>query len=580
MATFTPRFLDEVRNRLVLSELIGNKIRITRAGREFKACCPFHKEKTPSFTINDDKGFYHCFGCGAHGDVIGWTMQYENRSFPEAVEQLAGLAGLEMPKASPQDIQKARQEKNLYELMEDATAFMEEELRDIKYKTAYDYILGRGLDEETLSAFRIGYASDDRQALYKFLKSKNYTDQQMMEIGLIRKDKNGQPYSFFRERIMFPVSDKRGRIVAYGGRIMPDHLRSPDKGDFTPPKYLNSSDTPLFHKGRMLYGAAHASYAAREEEPLIVTEGYMDVIRCWQSGLRGAVAPLGTALTEDQILGLWRMIPEDIKTPTLCFDGDAAGRRAAMRAAERALPLLKAGHSLNFMFLPEGEDPDTYIRQKGAEAFKGLLGQSQPLVTFLFEQEISGKTFNTPEERARLNTKLNEFTTRIPDRDLQYYYQQAFRNKVNDFFRSSYPRAPKYKGKLPSENKVLSLQKPNHSRKNITERILFASIIMHPDIFPDVEERLGLLRLSHPSLENLRNELFNALDTEIKLDFQELKSHLISVGLEGDLSYTLNDSVLTHAGFIKDAENTIEVLKHWNKYWDWVNTEKEQALSS
>ncbi|MCB9973686.1 MAG: DNA primase [Rhodospirillales bacterium] len=335
----TPRFLDELRNRILLSELVGQHVRLTRAGREFKGCCPFHKEKTASFYVNDDKQFYHCFGCGAHGDVIGWTMQHGNRSFPEAIEQLAAQAGLEMPKQSPQDIKQAREEKNLYQLMEDATAFFEEQLRDLRHKPSYDYILGRGLTEETLSAFRVGYASEDRQALYHHLKTKGYTDAQMMEMGVIRKDKKGQPYAFFRERIMFPVSDRRGRIVAFGGRILPDHLRPPDQSGYTPAKYMNSIDTPLFHKGRMLYGAAHAAYAAREGAPLIVTEGYMDVIACWQAGFRGAVAPLGTALTEEQILVLWRLSMEEVKAPVLCFDGDEAGRRAAMRAAERRCPL-------------------------------------------------------------------------------------------------------------------------------------------------------------------------------------------------------------------------------------------------
>lgn len=579
MVSFTPRFLDEIRARIMLSELIGRKVKVTRAGREFKACCPFHKEKTPSFTINDDKGFYHCFGCGAHGDVIGWTMEYENRSFPEAIEQLAAQAGLEMPRQNPQDIQKAKEQKNLYQLMNDAASFLEDELRNIKHKTAYDYILSRGLSEETLSSFRVGFASEDRSALYNHLKNQGYDDKQMIETGLIRKDKNGNPYSFFRDRIMFPVSDKRGRIVAFGGRILPDHLRAPDRGDFTPPKYINSIDNPLFHKGRMLYGAAHANYAARDGAPLIVTEGYMDVIACWQSGFRGAVAPLGTALTEDQIIELWRMIPEETKVPVLCFDGDNAGRRAAMRAAERALPLLKPGHSLNFVFLPDGEDPDTFLRQKSEQAFEALLKAAMPLVEFLFQQETADKDLSTPEERASLNAKLEQYTQRIPDRDVQYYYSRAFREKTAAHFRTPFvPRGVKnYKNK--SEPANTPLQKPNQSLNNMVERILLAAVIKHPEIFHDVEERLGSLPLSHPALENIRNALFSALDSEIKLDFSDLKSHLISVGLEGDLSYTLNDSVLTHAGFIKDLEEPFEIIQNWDMYWGFIEEQKSKLKS-
>ncbi len=582
MVSFTPRFLDEIRARIVLSELIGKKVRVTRAGREFKACCPFHKEKTPSFTINDDKGFYHCFGCGAHGDVIGWTMEYENRSFPEAIEQLAAQASLEMPRQNPQDIQKAKEQKNLYQLMNDATAFLEDELRNVKHKTAYDYILSRGLSEETLASFRVGFASEDRGALHSFLKEQGYNDQQMIETGLIRKDKNGNPYSFFRDRIMFPVSDKRGRIVAFGGRILPDHLRPPDRSDFTPPKYINSIDNPLFHKGRMLYGAAHANYASRDGAPLIVTEGYMDVIACWQSGFRGAVAPLGTALTEDQILELWRMIPEGTKVPILCFDGDNAGRHAALRAAERAIPLLKPGHSLNFVFLPDGEDPDTYLRQKGYKAFENLLKSAVPLVEFLFQQETVGKDLTIPEERAALNSKLEQHTARIPDRDVQYYYSRAFREKTAVHFRTPFvPRGGKnYKNKNELSNIPSLSQNPNHSLKNMTERILLATVIKHPEIFADIEERLGLLPLSHPSLNNIRNTLFAVLDTEIKLDFSALKSHLISVGLEGDLSYTLNDSVLTHAGFIEKTDEPTEIIQNWNMYWGFIDKQKGALQSS
>ncbi len=583
MVTFSPRFLDEIRARIVLSELIGRKVKITRAGREFKACCPFHKEKTPSFTINDDKAFYHCFGCGAHGDVIGWTMQYENRSFPEAIEQLATMAGLEIPKQSPQEVHRAREQKNLYQLMDDATQFMEDQLRDIKHRAAYDYILGRGLSEETLCSFRVGYASDDRQALYHHLKSKDYNDAQMIEAGIIRKDKNGAPYAFFRERIMFPVSDKRGRIVAFGGRILPDHLLAPSGGDYKPAKYINSIDTPLFHKGRMLYGAAHANYAAREGDPVIVTEGYMDVISAWQAGLRGAVAPLGTALTEEQILELWRMIPEDNKMPILCFDGDAAGRRAALRAAERALPLLKAGHSLKFMFLPDGEDPDTFLRHNGANTFHNLLKQAEPLVNFLFQHETANKDFPTPEERAGLNHRLDEYVKRIPDRDVQYYYQSAFRQKTNGLFQNSFQTGKsRFKGKTFTPNNVKIQNDTNRSRKNTAERILIATILKHPQIFVEVEERLGMLKLSHPALENIRSALFTIGDPEIKLDFQELKSHLISVGLEGDLSYTLNDSVLTDAGFIETSQDVSEILQNWDMYWGFIETysQKEGLHSS
>ena len=367
----SPRFMAELRDRLTLSEIVGRRVKLTRAGREFKGCCPFHNEKTPSFYVNDDKQFYHCFGCGAHGDAVGFVMQNSNISFIEAVEMLAGEAGLEVPQQTPQEIQKAKQQKDLYDLMEAATQFFEEKLYRPAGKEALQYLQQRGVKEDSLSSFRIGFAPDDAQALYRHLRKEGYSEEQMIESSLIRPSKKGgDPYAFFRERVMFPVTDRRGRVVAYGGRILPDHLRAPDRGSFKPPKYMNSSDTPLFHKGRMLYGESHARQAASDGELVIVVEGYLDVIACFEAGWRGAVAPLGTAMTEDQIASLWKMIPDDRKVPVLCFDGDEAGRRAAARACERILPLLKPNHSARIAFLPEGQDPDSLIKAQGKKAFE------------------------------------------------------------------------------------------------------------------------------------------------------------------------------------------------------------------
>ena len=354
--TIPPRFLDELRSRLNVSDVVGKRVRLTRAGREFKACCPFHHEKSPSFYVNDDKGFYHCFGCGAHGSIIDFTMNHDNLSFIEAVESLASLAGMQVPQSSPQEVQRAKEQKSLYTLLDDAARWMEEQLRKPENRDAYQYMLDRGISDEQLHNYRIGYAPADGQAIRKHLLSKEYTDAQMIEVGVLKASSRGtDPYAFFRERIMFPVPDKRGRVVAFGGRILPDHLRPQDRGDFKPPKYINSSDTPLFHKGNMLYGEPHARKAAADGEPIVVVEGYLDVMACARAGYKGALAPLGTALTEEQILNLWKMIPADEKVPVLCFDGDNAGRRAAVRAVERILPHLKPGHSAKISILHEGQ---------------------------------------------------------------------------------------------------------------------------------------------------------------------------------------------------------------------------------
>ena len=571
---FPPRFLGEVRGRLPLSEQIGKKLRLIRAGREYKACCPFHKEKTPSFYVNDEKGFYHCFGCGAHGDVIGWTMQYENRSFPEAIEQLAAQAGLEMPKLSPEAHKQAEKEKSLYQLMTDTAAFFEDQLHAPQNHDALNYITGRGYTDETLSAFRIGYAPGDRTLLHAYLKERGYTDAHMKEAGLIRTDKTGKPYSFFRDRVMFPVTDRRGRVVAFGGRILPDHLRPPDRGDFTSPKYINSSDTPLFHKGRMLYGAAHAGYAARDGEKLIVVEGYLDVMACWQAGIKGAVAPLGTALTEDQISALWRMIPEAPKVPVLCFDGDEAGRRAAARAADRLLPLLQPGQSAEIVFLPEGEDPDSLIKAQGRAAFDKLVAQALPLSDFLWHSETEGKRFDTPEERAALNKTLEDLSKQISDRDLQFQYLQNFRDKARAFFKPQARSSGGWNSSNPNHHlKAVAPSAIRPSGRALEDRckhILLATALCHPYLFDEIEEQLGSLDLQNPELIALREALFEAysvMDNENKLDFSGIKSHLNSVGLGDALARLLRHQIMTHAAFIDPKTEYNEVVEGWKATW-------------
>jgi len=340
---FPPRFLDEIRDHLTLSDIIGRRIRLTRAGREFKACCPFHKEKSPSFYVNDDKGFFHCFGCGAHGDVIGFVMRHDNRSFPEAVEQLAHDAGLAVPETSPQERARAAQEKSLYQLVDKAAEFFESALYNAANHGVLEYARGRGLSDKTLADFRIGYAPSEGGALVAYLRAQGFSDAMMLEAGVARKsERDGSLYSFFRDRLIFPVANRRGQIVAFGGRILPDHLRPADRDGFKPPKYINSSETAMFHKGRMVYADSLARQAVADGKPLVVVEGYMDVIAAHQAGFTGCVAPLGTALTEEQIMGLWAMQSSGpAQGPSqggraihLCFDGDDAGRRAASRALD------------------------------------------------------------------------------------------------------------------------------------------------------------------------------------------------------------------------------------------------------
>lgn len=578
-----PRFLDELRSRLALSDIVGRKVRLQNAGREYKACCPFHNEKTPSFYVNDDKQFYHCFGCGAHGDIVGFVMQHDNLSFIEAIEMLAAEAGLEVPQQSPQEIEKAKQEKSLYTLMEDATKWMEAQLREPANESAYRYITERGISEDQLSAFRIGYAPADRQAMRNFLKAQGYSDAQMIEAGVLRPaGKSGEPYAFFRERIMFPVPDRRGRVVAFGGRILPDHLRPPDHGDYVPAKYMNSSDTPLFHKGKMLYGEPHARQAAADGKPIVVVEGYLDVIAGFKAGYRGAVAPLGTALTEEQILVLWKMIPDDSKIPVLCFDGDEAGRRAAAKAADRILPLLKPNHSARIAFLPEGQDPDSLTQAQGPKALAAVIEGAMPLVDFLWQVHTQGKRFDTPEARAGLSKKLEEEALRIPDRDVQHYYRQGFRDKIRQAFGGGYDKrggkggfGQNFKGwvngwkgqKGPNES-VIPLKSPGFSRQGVIEQALLATILNHPELFDDIEEQLGSLEMSQKGLDRVRQAVLSTLSHNAGLDAENLRTYLIEQGFEGELKGILSESVYTHARFARPQTEYEVVKAGWDAAWD------------
>lgn len=566
----SPRFLDELRARILLSDVIGKRISIARAGREYKACCPFHKEKTPSFTINDDKQFYHCFGCGAHGDIVGFVMEHDNLSFVDAVEVLAAQAGMKVPQQSPQQVQKAKEEKSLYTLLEEATRWFETQLQEPKNREALKYIRDRGLHEEALARHRVGYAPEDGQALVSYLKSRDYTDKQMVEAGLARiSKKNSQTYSFFRERILFPVRDRRGRVVAYGGRILPDHLRPLDRSDFKPPKYINSSDGPLFHKGRMLYGESHARQAAGDGKPLIVTEGYLDVIACFEAGFHGAVAPLGTALTEEQITLLWKMIPDDVKEPVLCFDGDNAGYHAAIRASERLLPLLQAGHSARFAFLPKGEDPDTLIRAQGAGAFQNILDQAMPLVQFLWSSNVQGRSFNTPESRAALDKKLMQEVERIADRSVQAHYRKILRDKISKaFFASRFQAKQDYR--KPGAALTSSLIKPRFQKRQILERVLVCAVLNHPDIYADIEEEFGSFDISEKKLDHLRESIVNALSLDQQLDRQGLQNHLYKEDFEGYLKNLLGEALYTHAGFLKTDKDYNEVLGGWRNAYSEI----------
>lgn len=549
---FPPQFLDELRARLPVSALVGRKVRLIRKGREHTGLCPFHNEKTPSFTVNDDKGFFHCFGCGAHGDVITFAMETEGLSFPEAVEKLAGEAGLAVPRASPEERAREARRTTLYEVIEQACAWFEAQLRTPEGLPGYDYLKNRGFGDEVIARHRLGFAPDGRGRLAAAMKALGIEQNQLVEAGLIKlPEGGGEPRDYFFNRVTFPIGDRRGRIIAFGGRILGDGQ----------PKYLNSPDTPLFHKGRVLYGWAAAREAARDRGTVIVTEGYTDVIALARAGFANSVAPLGTALTEDQIVELWRMADE----PVLCFDGDNAGQRAAFRAADRALPLLKPGKSLRFVALPAGEDPDSLIAGQGPGAMSALLQRSRPLVDVVWDMEVSQGRIDTPEQRAALERRLNVRVAEIAERGVQFQYQHEFRTRLRNLFAPAALPGTRHYGDRNSTKWDRKTRKDAsrsrmpplglHARGDISalrqqqERLLIALLVNHPTLIDSEIEALSDISLQTVTLDSMLREILNQTVASPELDSPSLQRHLHKAGFADQLSRILNPRVYRQASF-------------------------------
>ncbi|NBB51792.1 DNA primase, partial [Rhizobium sp. CRIBSB] len=429
---FDDRFIEELKARLRPSDIIGRTVKLKRQGREYVGLSPFSKEKSPSFFVNDDKGFFHDFSSGKHGDVISFLQETERLSFVEAVSRLAAEAGMALPAEDPQSAEREEKRKGLTDWMDLAQKWFAANLRRSVGKAARDYLERRGLPEDQWDRFGLGYAPNDREGLKSALVQRGARPGDLVETGmLIAPEGGGTPYDRFRDRLMFPILDARGRIVSFGGRAMNPDDRA---------KYLNGPESPLFHKGATLYGLPEArrilGAASRGEQGIVVVEGYMDVIACHRAGLP-AVAPMGTALTEDQMGVLWRVSAE----PVLCFDGDAAGRRAAFRAVERSLPLLKPGRSFRFALLEGGQDPDDILRDKGAPALRQAVGQTRPFVDVLFQREVEAEPLDTPERRAGLKSRLRHAASAIQDGDLADQYRQALFERFDGLFPRRAPQA-------------------------------------------------------------------------------------------------------------------------------------------
>lgn len=539
---FGPNLLEEILRRTDIVQLVGRRVKLTRKGNTLWGCCPFHAEKSPSFKVENERRRYKCFGCGAGGDAFRWLVETEGLSFPEAVERLAGEAGVELPKWTPEEEEREEKKKSLYDVIEAACVFFEEQLAARGGAEARKYLESRGLNGEVAKKFRLGYAPDSNSALIGFLTTKNITIDDMVAAGVVRPAQDDRsPRDFFYDRLMFPISDPRGRVIAFGGRGLSADAK---------PKYINTGETSLFSKGELLYNFAAARPAGIKAQTIVVAEGYMDVIALVRGGFDYAVAPLGTALTEDQLQLLWRTAPE----PILAFDGDEAGLRAAHRAARLALPQLKAGYSLRFAFLPTGEDPDSFIRTNGALAMKKVLDDALPLSQVLWRVETEGKDFSTPERRAGLERALREITNAIGDGKIADYYRRDFEQKVFDAFKRRAP-SPR-RDWQPAKRVIGGTDRPRGAMKfvpdpgvsagvkssllyvsghagarRLKEQALAGLLLAEPELAARHGELLAELPLLDASLDSLRHELLNLAASGSSLEKPGFENHLRRLGM-------------------------------------------------
>jgi DNA primase len=527
---FTPEFLEELRARLPASEVVGRRVKLKKSGREWRGLSPFQQEKTPSFFVNDQKQAWFDFSSGMNGNIFDFVMKTEGVSFPEAVERLASMAGVPLPAVTPDAARHEQRRKTLHDVMELAAKFFAETLASRNGAKARGYLGDRAISPQTQVQFRLGYAPPDRFALKEYLGAQSIPVEDMVEAGLlVAGDDIPVPYDRFRDRVMFPITDARGRVIAFGGRALEKDV---------PAKYLNSPETPLFHKGDNLYNLATARQAAHSGSPLVVVEGYVDVIAMVTSGFAGAVAPLGTALTENQLAALWKMADE----PILCFDGDRAGQKAAFRAADLALPHLKPGKSLRFALLPEGQDPDDLARSGGRAAIEEVIGAARPLADIVWSREIEGGSFATPERRAALEARIGELANSVRDEVVRRYYRQDLIERLQRTFA---PESPRFAGKgnfressrfpqrfpgsanrfstgrgqpfTPGQSlrrgpyqaaspqlansPILRGQRSAFSRR---EALILQCLINHPWLLHDHLEEVAALELAHPEAHKLR----------------------------------------------------------------------------
>ncbi len=582
MPRFTPDFLDELRARLRASDIIGRHVKLKKEGREWRGLSPFTSEKTPSFFVNDQKARYFDFSSGKSGDIIGFLMDVRKLSFVEAVSQLAEEAGMEIPKDSAETHARAEKAKGLIEAHEAASQYFQDMLYRAEGREAYDYIRSRGLSDQTIKSFGLGYAPNSKTALKDHLINKGFAPEVLVESGLLIQHEQQSPYDRFRNRLMFPILNHKGQPIAFGGRALEQGVKA---------KYLNSPETPLFHKGNVLYNLARArknaaSVANKEDSALIVCEGYMDVIALAEAGFGHAVAPLGTALTEAHLTLLWRACDE----PYLCFDGDRAGRSAAYRSIDRALPLLKPGKSLRFAFMPEGQDPDDMVRKEGPGAFREALGQAKPLVEVLWQREVDSQSLETPERRALFKHELRRLVQSITDKDVRHAYGGWIAERLaGQFsgagnsgakssgtgwkgkwqgrdFRSKSGYAPPILASTALKAKLGSGQGKTTDKTGARarERLLVLTLLHHPQLFATQEAAILDLAPEDKDMARLLACLIEALTNEPELDIEGVKRHIMTVpACAGAMESLLNDQQLKIVKFARPTATLAEAETGW-----------------
>ena len=538
-----PEFIEDLRQRVPLSDLIGKRVKLVRKGRRFSGLCPFHSEKTPSFSVVDDQGFYHCFGCGAHGDAISFLRETDGLDFMEAVERLAGMAGLAVPRSTPEDPQRTRQRKAALDILEETTRVFQAALQRNDGQGGATYLQRRGLTEAVISTYRLGYAP--RSGLRTALAARGFSDEDMLAAGVIRRsERDGELFDYFRDRVMFPIEDRQGRVIAFGARALGD----------AQPKYLNSGEGPTFSKKNVLYGWVQAREGLRRNLPLVVAEGYMDVIAIQKSGVATAVAPLGTALTEEQIGLLWKLHDE----PVLCFDGDAAGQRAQARALERLLPQLQPGKSARLAVLPAGQDPDDLLQSEGGDGLLKVLSAARSMIDSLWTITAEQHDLRQPEQRAQFWQAVRDQVRQIGHGQVRGAFSDEIEARI---------AAMRTAGRGGGRGGVAGgLARPRVRRPTTgaihRHRAICALIMAHPELVPDMFESLLFIDSGDAGLEALKKAAIDAVIRDPDLDAAALRHHLNGLNLADAIGVLEGDEMKARMPFEPDKISGSDACQH------------------